>query len=240
MTLTEIQAESSAQKDELEESETRVEHLKMQLEGMARKAAQQENDMRALVDELTAEKKARAQEKLMRERGVPVVGSQHMASEGSTISEDLGVEDEQRHRKWRKSLKSDGSYDTDEESVEEESVFSRSRSPTIAPSVVEGSVIDAPASHKRVVALGQGEGRNKQPMNRFQKLVKAATSALKEEEEYNGPGCRNCKGQDASVAWNTVSLLRDENKHLKQRVGQLEVSVESALDAVNGFGFDVK
>lgn len=34
------------------------------------------------------------------------------------LSEDLGgVEDERRHGKWGKSLKLDGSYDNDEESV---------------------------------------------------------------------------------------------------------------------------
>jgi hypothetical protein len=31
-------------------------------------------------------------------------------------------------------------------------------------------------------------------------------------------------------------LLRDENRHLKTRVGELEVAVEGALDLVNGLG----
>lgn len=47
-------------------------------------------------------------------------------------------------------------------------------------------------------------------------------------------GCRKCQGQDSSVAWDTVSLLRDENKGLKHRVAQLEVAVDGALDLVNG------
>jgi hypothetical protein len=65
-------------------------------------------------------------------------------------------------------------------------------------------------------------------MNAFQKILKGISG-----EEA---GCRNCKGQDASVAWDTVGLLRDENRHLKTRVGELEVAVEGALDLVNGLG----
>jgi hypothetical protein len=56
------------------------------------------------------------------------------------------------------------------------------------------------------------------------------------EEEYRGPGCRNCLGQDAGAAWNTAELLRDENRGLKQRVEDLELAVEGALDVVRGVG----
>jgi len=58
--------------------------------------------------------------------------------------------------------------------------------------------------------------------------------APKIEETQAVYSCRNCEGQDASAAWNTVSLLRDENKGLKRRVGELESAVEEVLDAVNG------
>ena len=265
--LSDLAAEKGAQKDELEEAETRAQNFKMQLEGMARKAAQQEADMKALMDDLIAEKKARAHERLMRERGLAAITvTQPLLSEGSTISEDLGVDDDHRRRPrgWRKSDGSTGGggggggYDTDDESVEDESVFSRSRSPTIAPSAYEGSVVDGPiASHPRVAALGQQGGpaqapgrprpaaQPQPPMTTFQKIVKNVASALKEDDDElggagPGSGCRNCRGQDASFAWNTVSLLRDENKQLKQRVGQLETAVEGALDLANGIGLDLK
>lgn len=247
--VADLEAEAGARQEELQEAETRMQHFKMQLERMARRAAQQQRDMELLADELAAERRARAHERMMREKGMAAIsGVRDHPSEGSTVSEDLGVEDDQRAgHKWRKSLKSDGSYDTDDESVEDESVFSRSRSPTIAPSTFDGaSVVDAPVSHPRVAALGQ-PGRQKPAagaMTTFQKLVKnVVSSALKEEEdEYGGGGtsCRNCRGQDASFAWNTVSLLRDENKHLKQRVGQLDAAIDGALDLANGIGLDLK
>jgi hypothetical protein len=47
-------------------------------------------------------------------------------------------------------------------------------------------------------------------------------------------GCENCRGKDASVAWDAVGLLRAENKGLKDRVGTLEGAVEGALDLVVG------
>jgi cell division septum initiation protein DivIVA len=38
------------------------------------------------------------------------------------------------------------------------------------------------------------------------------------------------------MAWDTVNLLKDENKGLKDRVEELETAVEGALDVVNGIG----
>ena len=47
-------------------------------------------------------------------------------------------------------------------------------------------------------------------------------------------GCTNCRGKDASVAWDTVGLLRMENKGLKERVGELESAVDGALGVCDG------
>ncbi|KAI0480307.1 hypothetical protein GGR56DRAFT_687329 [Xylariaceae sp. FL0804] len=90
----------------------------------------------------------------------------------------------------------------------------------------------------------QQRPRPAQQLSTFQKLVKGMSSSSSSSlGEGAGAGagagamsCRNCQGRDSSVAWDTVSLLRDENRGLKQRVAQLEVAVEGALDAVNGFG----
>lgn len=232
VTLRDLEADRGAQKDELEEAVTRAQHLKMQLEGMSLKVAEDEKTMQELVRELGAERKARAEEqRIVRLKGIAPL------PEGSTVSEDLGAEDDQLRRKWRKSagtVKSDETtFETDDESVEEESVFSRSRSPTIAPSAFEGSVMDGPSSQARSNALNPPtRARGERQLNAFQKIIKGIAG----EGEPGTDGCRNCKGQDASVAWDTVSLLRDENKQLKQRVGQLEAVVEDALDAVNGVG----
>ncbi|KAK4455838.1 hypothetical protein QBC34DRAFT_2345 [Podospora aff. communis PSN243] len=235
--LQELQGEKLAQREELEEAETRARHLKMQLEGMAKKAQEQEREMRQLMDELAAERKARLEDRLAAEK---------FFSEGSMVSEDLGVDDDRRRRKWvRKSadtVKSEG-FETDEESAESESVFSRCRSPTIPSGAgMDGNTIDSSATpvQSRTSSLlppprtrATQQQQPPQPMSAFQKIIKGIAG---DSEDAGVAECKNCKGQDASVAWDTVSLLRDENKHLKQRVGQLELAVEGALDLVNGIG----
>ncbi|EPE10318.1 hypothetical protein F503_05413 [Ophiostoma piceae UAMH 11346] len=289
--LRDMTAEKSVRDEELEEVETRAQHLKMQLEGMARRAADQQREMEILVEELAAERKARAQERAMLLSGAPTTLTATLINEASSgspprerdddqatsvvLSEDLDVDEAQRdqlrRQAWRRrSLKSNGSSidDTDdgEGSTADDyesgsSMFSRSRSPTIAPSIsfsfdngAGGNDNHHQVHHPRVAALGSARQSSRsvsssstatvvsqsQPMSTFQKLVKNVTAAIKDEEpDMLGMGttsCHNCRGQDVSFAWNTVSVLRDENKHLKQRVGQLEVAVEGALDMVNGVG----
>ena len=286
--LRDMAAEKSVRDEELEEVEIRAQHLKMQLEGMARRAADQQKEMEILMEELAAEKKARAQERSMLLSSIPTTLTGALingASPGSppqerdddqatsvALSEDLDVDeaqrDQMRRQAWRRrSLKSNGSSidgtDDGEGSTADDyesgsSMFSRSRSPTIAPSIsfsldngAAGNENQQQVHHPRVAALGsmrQGSRSvsssstatvvsQSQPMSTFQKLVKNVTAAIKDEEPVTGTtSCRNCRGQDVSFAWNTVSVLRDENKHLKQRVGQLEVAVEGALDMVNGVG----
>ncbi|KAF0326488.1 hypothetical protein GQ607_006388 [Colletotrichum asianum] len=232
-TIQEMREEKDAQEDENEEADTRIQHLKVQLENMASKVAEQEQSMQQLMAELAAEKKARQEERLMSQRGRPI-------SEGSSISEDLGVEEDQARRKWRKSA----GFDTDEESVEDASVFSRSRSPTTAaPSVFEGN--DTPPALARSNTgntLGPPKAsrpvapKTPQQTSVFQKLMRGVTGDA--NQQAGATSCTNCRGQDERAAWDTVSLLRDENRGLKHRVAELETCVDTALDVVNGLRLD--
>ncbi|KZL87173.1 hypothetical protein CI238_07953 [Colletotrichum incanum] len=234
--LQELRIEKDAQIDENDEADTRIQHLKVQLENMASKVAEQEHSMQQLMEELNAEKKARHEERMMRERNRPI-------SEGSSISEDLGVEEDMVRRKWRKSA----GFDTDEESVEDASVFSRSRSPTTAaPSVFEGSIAEMSPTPQPPRASTLGPPRASRPAVQktspqqpsvFQKLMRGVTGDAA-KEEGGSSSCANCRGQDERAAWDTVSLLRDENRGLKHRVAELETCVDSALDAVNGLRLD--
>ncbi|KAK2004819.1 hypothetical protein LX36DRAFT_563507 [Colletotrichum falcatum] len=232
--LRELRAEKDAQVEESEEADTRIQHLRVQLENMASKVAEQEQLMQQLIAELNAEKKARHEERMTRERNRPL-------SEGSSISEDLGVEEDMARRKWRKSA----GFDTDDESIEDASVFSRSRSPTTAaPSLFEGSIADMSPSPQTPKASTLGPPRASrssvqkplpQQTSVFQKLMRGVTGDAANQES-NPASCTNCRGQDQRAAWDTVSLLRDENRGLKHRVEELETCVDNALDAVNGLG----
>ncbi|KAH7159922.1 hypothetical protein B0J13DRAFT_116570 [Dactylonectria estremocensis] len=231
----ELKSERDAQDEEKDEVEVRVHHLKMQLEQMARKAAEREEVMASLLQELAQEKRSRAEEQ--QSTRYKCVSS----SQASTVSEDLGVDEDCLKRDWRKSTatsKSDLSLDTDEESMDEASIFSRSRSPTNATSISEISPSPTPTPHAKPAMLEPPRStRSSNPqMTTFQKLFKGySNEAPRDGEATPGTdGCRNCQGQVASIAWDTVSLLKDENKGLKTRVQELETAVESALDVVNG------
>ncbi|KAI0445024.1 hypothetical protein F4803DRAFT_560502 [Xylaria telfairii] len=239
--LRELQAEREAQMEEMEEMELRARHFRTQLETMAAKAAEQETAMQQLVAELRAEKQARLQEEQHHQKMLRVT------SDGG-CNEDLCVDEDERKR-WRASnstVKSELSIDTDADSAESESIFSRSRSPTAMTIATENeSCVEPLHTPTSTSGFQQARGastlsppkpKSAQQLTAFQRLVKGI-SATKESSETGGvDGCRNCRGQDASVAWNTVSLLRDENIALKQRVAHLDVVVEGALDIVNGFG----
>ncbi|KOS19062.1 hypothetical protein ESCO_001346 [Escovopsis weberi] len=243
MMIQELKAEKEAQDDEKAESDVRTRHLKIQLEDMARKASETETVMQALMEELNKEKRLRLEERRKSQ------AQSLVPSEGSI-----------------KTAKSDFSFETDEDSLEEASLFSRSRSPTLAPSIISevgGGPAEQPvaplALTKQQQATPQQQQqqpqqqqekqekqqppvptpiprapvRTSQPqMSAFQKLFKGISG---DGEGFRiGGGCRNCQGQDASMAWDTVGLLRVENKGLKQRVGELESVVEEVLDVVNG------
>lgn len=229
----ELRAERDAQDEEKGEVETRIHHLKMQLEDMAQKAAEREENMASLLQELALEKRARAEEQATREKCVVSSGT-------STVSEDLGVDEDRQRSKgnWRKSTataKSDLSLDTDEDSIDEASIFSRSRSPTLATTISETSPVSTPTPQQKPVMLEPPRpSRSSTPqLSTFQKLFKSYPPEMPLEPTSS---CRNCQGQDTSVAWDTVNLLKDENKGLKTRVEELETAVESALDVVNGIG----
>ncbi|KAI1312110.1 hypothetical protein F5Y03DRAFT_341383 [Xylaria venustula] len=247
--LRQLQAEREAQAEEAEEMELRTRNFRAQLEAMAAKAAEQEKEMQRLVAELQAERRERA--RYHYDHGHSRVGEMMDGEGEETVVEDLCVDEDDRKR-WRASnstVKSDLSIDTDgfdsvSASVESESLFSRSRSPTAtcATSTETDSVVDMPPPsallHPRAAAGTPKLSKSTpQPqLTTFQRLVKGISPGGGGENGGGGvDGCRNCRGQDASVAWDTVSLLRDENIALKQRVAQLDVVIEGALDVVNGF-----
>ncbi|KAI1213489.1 uncharacterized protein F4807DRAFT_267784 [Annulohypoxylon truncatum] len=258
----EVVAEREAQREEADETELRVRSLRAQLESMAEKAQEQELAMRRLVAELRFERSAREEERQeerkerarlerevegfrRREMEVGMGGEKDGdggLAEGPLITEDLCVDEEHERKRWRKSdgtVRSDLSIDTDAESAESESIFSRSRSPTAMTSATE-SEVNAELLSVRTPPVSVSQGQKKvatttPQLTAFQRLVKGI-SGDGANAGAGVDGCSNCRGQDSSVAWDTVSLLRDENRGLKHRVAELEVVVDGALDVVNGIG----
>lgn len=233
-----MQADRDAMDEEKAELDTRAQHLKFQLEEMARQAAATEAAMQSLMDELNREKRLRMEERRGRK-------NKSAPSVVSTVSEDLGAEEDQQKKLWRRSgetYRTDASSDDESESIEGSSVFSRSRSPTLAASVCDMSPVEAPSlPSSRAPFLEPANALSKpqlSQMTTFQKLFKGISGDPTKEGALQAvmTACSNCQGQDASVAWDTASLMRDENRGLKHRVTELESALEGALDVVNGVG----
>lgn len=225
-----LKAEREALEDEKIEAETRAQHAKFQLEEVARKAAEKEAAMTAYIEELQRENRA-----LVQDRQSSL--SRTAPSVVSTLSEDLGAEEDQANKMWRRSadtFKTEAGSDTDEESVADASIFSRSRSPTLATTISDISPIEpVPRGRASIsgASISSASHQKPQQMTAFRKLMKGISG---EAEVRTVTECSNCQGQDASMAWDTASLMRDENRGLKTRVTELESALEGALDVVNG------
>ncbi|QSZ34930.1 hypothetical protein DSL72_007792 [Monilinia vaccinii-corymbosi] len=254
----EMKAEKDAQGEELEEAETRAKHLKLQLEDMAKKFNEQDTAMEELVNQLAGEKQARMEERdqiiaqMKRAQEAERI-SKHRASCCSTAGEeDLGLPQDERAN-WRKSA---GSTDLSSESDDDtasgggESVFSRCRSPTFTVSTImtrdstrdslRDSIPDISLPLGRVGALQKDAQYTSNPTIVVPTKPKPQTSTFKKilgigsSEPSPTHECAKCGGLGASMAWDTIGLLRAENKGLKDRVVELEGAVEGALDICGG------
>jgi hypothetical protein len=250
----ELSAEMEVQDEELEEAETRAQSLKFQLEEMSQRVAEQDKVIEDLVEQLATEKQARTEERLAHDKAIALI----RASEAEELSKKLHND---RPRRWRES---GGSASTECDSDVDlgsptDSVFSRSRSPapTITSMLSSATCTSADttpeilqASFARVVSLQsrvvtqrpnplviqqtqqQIPQQQQKPVGptRLQKILNGISPTATSTE------CENCRGADSSVAWDTVGLLRAENKSLKEQVGSLESAVGEALDLCSGLG----
>jgi len=215
--LVDARSEQSAQEDELDESETRVRHLKMQLETMAARASEQDEQMRELMADLASERRARQEEDAARKKSLALIRDQtpcphtkcqesprrHTRISGSEISVDSGFESE---------------TETDAASV-----FSRnclSPTGTEHSSILEADAQDVTPKGKRIQPLQRGSALDK---------VQGPVDLRR-----GGWGCANCEGGAQSAVWGRLAKEREENRTLKLRVESLEEAVEGALNVVDG------
>lgn len=218
-TLREVEAEKEAQAEELEEARTRAKHLKMQLDDMSTKTAEQDAAMMSLVDELAEQKRWRQD---LEARGtIRMVGA------------DNGTPFRRKQRTSQASEVSDSAYDsqTDDESPAS-GVFSPagvSRSTSIStatsPSLASPESVYEPE-------YSRFESGNLPPL-----MIRSDTQVLvKQRGHQASTTCTNCEGVKASEAYGIVSMLKMENTGLKRRVQHLEDTLDGCLDLVQGLG----
>lgn len=216
--LVDARSEQSAQEDELDEADTRVRHLKMQLETMAARATEQDEQMRKMMEDLAFERRARQEEEAARKRNLALVRSQ-------PVCEHAGCSDTTPRRRNRIS-NSDVSVDSGFESeceTDAASVFSRncmSPTGTDMSSILEHDLESTPKNRKPQVL------ERKSTYDQ----VRDGTVSL----EKGSWGCANCEGGAQAGVWGRLAKEREENRTLRHRVEQLEDAVEGALNVVDG------
>lgn len=209
--LHDMTAEKETVAEESEGTETRAKHLKMQLDDMTAKFAEQDEVMMNLVDELAKEKQARREDEEARKRTIRVIGD--VASPGRG---NRGLS--------RSNTVSDSGFESEDDSSAD-SVFSRrngAQSPVL--SVSSTSTANSPDAYRthefHVPASTAQVGLLRLPQGQI------ATKGAPLHP------CTNCEGVRASEAWSIVRLLKEENEVLKHRIGELEGALDGCLDVV--------
>jgi hypothetical protein len=216
--LTDAHSEQSAQDDELDEAETRARHLKMQLETMASRAAEQDEQMRSLMEDLAFERKARQEEEAARKRSMALMRGPAQC-EHSTSQDTI-----RRHNRISGSeISVDSGFESEAE-TDAASVFSRN---CLSPTGTDRSSILDTEIHDITP-----KGRKPQALQSKSTFDKAREGRV--DLKQGAWGCANCEGGAQSAVWGRLAKEREENRTLKIRVEGLEEAVESALNVVNG------
>lgn len=240
MSLNQMRIEKEAQAEKSDDSETRAKHLKIQLHNMTTKLAEQDAAMMNLVDELAQEKQLRREEEYARKRSVMLVkasraeaaalgtGNSHDGSplgqkgRSSTVS-DSGFESEDDSSLYSGSLRNQGVVSP----VVSTSSFSTATSPDVSSKPETPPQLEKLQTQFSRPKVGGAPPRK---LSTFQNVIKGLSG------KPQSSSCSNCSGVRASEAWNIVSLLKEENKGLKQRLDYMEDALDGCLNEVVRIG----
>ena len=218
LSLRDIKAEKEAQSEELEEAQTRARHLKLQLDDMSVKLAEQDVAMMSLVDEVAAMKKWRQDE------------------ENKKSIRLVEADDETRvprsHRPRKRESRDSGFESQSEDETPTSSVFSTPRDrETPMTSINTSPSIESQETFNDCCYQRTG-AKTLPPLIT---AIKSGHQGLESDSTVRAT-YSNREGTNASEALGIVSMLQLENTGLKQRVEYLESTLDGCLDLVNGLG----
>ncbi|MCJ1289929.1 hypothetical protein MMC34_001462 [Xylographa carneopallida] len=226
-----ITTEKEAQSEELEEARTRTTHLKLQLDDMTAKMAEQDTVMMNLVDELAEQKQWRNDQEA--KKSIRLVGA---------IDNSCNQCHHSRRPKKRNSTAttvSDSGFESDED---QESIFSQAQGPQ-SPAM---SSIPSPSMVSPDAYFDQCSSRNGRQRqlslngmlqdNRLRDEKYGKQNIVSQLDHAKEATCPRCEGIHGSEAWGVVEMMQLENTMLKERVEQLEGSLDGCLDLVRGLG----
>ncbi|MCJ1380688.1 hypothetical protein MMC17_003796 [Xylographa soralifera] len=231
LSLQEITAEKEAQSEELEEAHTRAKHLKLQLDDMTAKMVEQDTVIMSLVDDLAEQKQWRNGEEA--KKSIRLVGANDNACSQCH---------HQRRPKKRNSTATTVSDSGFESESDEESIFSQLQSPQSpamssisSPSMVlPDAYVDQSLSRNGSQRLPSSNSTQRDGRLRDEKHGKH-NNAL-QLDCARAAACPRCAGVQPSEAWGVAEMMKMENTMLKERVEQLEGSLDGCLDLVRGLG----
>lgn len=237
--LVDARAEQSAQDDELDEADTRIRHLKMQMETMAARAADQDEQMRRLMEDLMFEKRAREEEEAARKRSLTLVRENAHSAHGNN--------EEEAHSPRRRTTRisnSDVSVDSGFESeceTDAASIFSKRGGDDgcTSPTHTDRSSIMTATTTTTTTSTSEDrdttpKGKKPQTLLRKSAYERSRDNPAAFYEEKTSWGCANCEGGSQASVWGRLSKEREENSVLRRRVGELEEAVDGALNIVDG------
>ncbi|KAL6233831.1 hypothetical protein BDW75DRAFT_214033 [Aspergillus navahoensis] len=236
--LHEVLGEKTEKQEELEETKTRIGHLKIQLDGMAEKVLRQDKAMKAMAEELEQERQSRRKEEAG--RSVMLVKSSAEDEIVSDIAIELQAPKWNLKRQSNGTIPSDSGFESGDES-QAESVFSRREGLESPPSTIATSpnvsqtTLPTPPS-----ATVQASQREPKPLPAppvrelaYDRVMKGlASSGITSSWTGNSSKCKICYGVPSSEAWSIMGVLKEENKGLKARLGELEMVIDDCLSLV--------
>lgn len=231
-TLRRVTSEKNVQADELEASNTRNEHLKMQLLEMAERAAEQEKLITSLQAEIEQRK---ANETAL--RSIRVI-TDHTSTDRPVTPDQL-TQRPQARRPFRANRSSNISYTESIDSTCTDlstatSIFSHDQNDDDAHLRSPGTSVGCPSpimKHAcRVVAPNI-----QHPPEHFEPPMPQHTEVVQEVME-----CQKCHGLRPHEAWEVISMMKMESVMLKGRIADLEVAQDSALDLLSGLSLETK
>ena len=226
--LHDMTAEKETQAEELDGAETRSKHLKIQLDAMAAKLAEQDKAMMDMVEELANEKRLRREEEDARKRSVKLI-------KPSGIGPLTPCSPEEGHKLSRQRHRMSSATETDCDSEDEssaESLFSRNNLSSTRISLSSISTTSSPETYQQPDFSGITTAH-------AARLRQAQPTPIKGQRPPSSSGesvvwsCANCHGVESSEAWNVVSVLKEENQGMKQRVSQMEEAIDGCLEMVD-------
>lgn len=236
--LHEVLNEKTERQEELEETKTRIGHLKLQLDGMAEKVFSQEKAMKAMAEELEHERQMRLKEEEARRQSTKSSADDESVPD---IAVELQAPQWNFKRQSNGTIPSDSGFESGDES-QAESVFSRREGVESPPSTIATSSNSSRATLPRPPSSAslQPNPKDAKPLpavpareSAYNKVMKGlASSGITSSWTGNSSKCRICYGVPSSEAWSVMGVLQEENKGLKIRLGELEVVIDDCLSLV--------